>query len=79
MPLPICDIVFLKSFCLLEAGTIAVLKRLGDKSQVFFFEVALVKRNLLEHCLHMFVKRQFVCFEPDVGDNGKRGDDSTRF
>jgi len=35
------DIVFLKSFCLLEAGTIAVLKRLGDKSQVLFLEVAL--------------------------------------
>jgi hypothetical protein len=32
--------VFLKLFCLWEAGTIAVLKRLGSKSQVFFLEVA---------------------------------------
>ena len=45
MPLPISDIVLLKSFRLLEAGTIAVLKRLGDKSQVFFLEVALATVN----------------------------------
>jgi hypothetical protein len=38
------DIVFLKLFCLWEAGTIAVLKRLGDKSQVVFLEVALAFR-----------------------------------
>ena len=46
VPLPISDIVFLKSFSLLEAGTIAVLKRLGSRSEAFFLEVALAADEL---------------------------------
>ena len=42
VPLPINDIVFSKSFPVLEAGTITVLKRLRYKSQHFFLEVVLV-------------------------------------
>jgi len=41
VPLPLSDIVFSKASSTLEAGTTAVLKRQGSKSQDFFLEVAL--------------------------------------
>jgi hypothetical protein len=46
VPLPLNDLVLLKSFGVLEAGTIAVLKRLNHKTQGFFLEVALATSSV---------------------------------